>query len=108
MSMQGQHRQCPHCGEALRPFALPDSSGWEAPIHWACFNDDCSYFRRGWGWMKERFGVRASYRYRLDPVTGKDFPLAVWSPAAVRDRILGDGVPGRPEISGQAPAGAAR
>jgi hypothetical protein len=40
--------------------------------------------------MMERYGVRASYRYRLDPATGKEYPLAVWSPTALRDRILAE------------------
>ncbi len=100
--------RCPHCGESLRSFALPDDTGWSGPVHFACFNDDCGYFRRGWVWMEERYGVKASYRYRVDPATGKDFPLAVWSATALRGRILGDAGPDRAEMSGQAPAEAAR
>jgi len=38
--------------------------------------------------MESRYGVKASYRYRLDPVSGEASPLAVWSPAALRDRVL--------------------
>jgi hypothetical protein len=38
--------------------------------------------------MEEHYGVRASYRFRIDPATGKDSPLAVWSPTALRDRIV--------------------
>jgi hypothetical protein len=83
-------RHCPHCGDRLQPFALPENSGWTQPAHLACFNDECGYFRRGWDWMMERYGVRASYRYRLDPATGKEYPLAVWSPTALRDRILAE------------------
>jgi hypothetical protein len=79
---------CPHCGQPLAPFSLPDAGGWEAPFHLACFNDECPYFRRGWEWMESRFGVKVSYRYRVDPASGKASPLAVWSAEAVRDRIL--------------------
>lgn len=107
MLNERQHRQCPHCGEPLRPFALPDNTGWEALVHRACFNDDCGYFRRGWDWMEERYGVRASYRYRVDPATGKDSPLAVWSPTALRDRILADDVADPPGKNERTPAGAA-
>lgn len=82
--------KCPHCGEALRAFALPDNTGWEEPFHLACFNDDCGYYRRGWDWMMEKFGVKCSYRFRLDPATFKDSPLPVWSATALRDRIIGD------------------
>jgi len=38
--------------------------------------------------MERRFGVKAGYRYRLDPETGQAQPLPVWSPKALKDRIL--------------------
>ena len=38
--------------------------------------------------MEQRYGVRSSYRYRIDPANGKASPLAVWSPQALRSRIL--------------------
>jgi len=79
---------CPHCGSRLAAFELPEAAGWNAPFHLACFNDDCSYYRRAWEWMKGRYGVWAAYRYRLDPATGASSPLPVWSPDALKDRIL--------------------
>jgi hypothetical protein len=82
---------CPHCGERLKAFALPDGTGWDAPVQWACFNDDCPYFKDGWDWMWEHYRAKASYRYRVvNAETGKSSPLAVWSPNAVRDRIIED------------------
>jgi hypothetical protein len=80
--------RCPHCDGTLQPFELPDNTGWQTDFHVACFNDDCPYYLRGWEWMEERFGVKSSYRYRIDPATGKASPLAVWSPQALRSRIL--------------------
>jgi hypothetical protein len=80
--------RCPHCDATLQPFELPDNTGWQTDFHVACFNDDCPYYLRGWTWMEERFGVKSSYRYRVDPATGKASPLAVWSPQALRSRIL--------------------
>ena len=79
---------CPHCEQALVPFLLPEAGGWDTPFHLACFNDDCPYYVRGWAWMEEHYGVRSSYRHRLDPATGTTSPLPVWSPTAIRDRIL--------------------
>lgn len=81
---------CPHCGAALLRFTLPEAGGWDEDFHWACFNDDCDYFRRGWIWMFDHYGVKASYRYRIDPTSGKASPLAVWSKTAIRDRIIED------------------
>jgi len=69
---------------------MPDNSGWQEEFHLACFNDECSYYKRGWEWMYEKYAVRASYRYRLDPRTGTESPLPVWSSGAHRDRIVED------------------
>lgn len=38
--------------------------------------------------MQEKYSVKTSYRYRVDPTTGAASPLAVWSPEALKDRIL--------------------
>ncbi len=83
---------CPHCGSPLKPFELPSEAGWDGTFHLACFNDECPYYVRGWDWMEQRYGVRASYRFRVDPNTGTASPIAVWSPTALRDRIIEDDV----------------
>ena len=79
---------CPHCGDRLQAFAVPDEGGWDTSFHVACFNDHCAYFVRGWARMDEAYGVKVSYRYRIDPSCGLASPLAVWSGDALRDRIL--------------------
>lgn len=38
--------------------------------------------------MEDVYGVKVSYRYRIDPTTGQSSPLAVWSKDALKDRIL--------------------
>ena len=83
-----QHPVCPHCETALQAFELPDNTGWESVFHLACFNDECSYFVRGWEHMESNYAVKASYRYRFDPFTGQVSPLAVWSSSALKDRII--------------------
>jgi hypothetical protein len=88
MTGESAHPLCPHCGHPLQPFQLPENSGWDEQVHLACFNDDCPYFRRGWEWMFDHYGVKASYRYRVDPASGTDSPLPVWSKDAIRNRIL--------------------
>jgi hypothetical protein len=91
MSGNKNKLRCPHCGEALRPFEVPEQTNWGQEVQWACFNDDCPYYQDGWKWMWEQYSVKASYRYRvIDPETGKSSPLAVWSQTAVLDRIIND------------------
>ena len=79
---------CPHCSGPLHAFQLPEQAGWDTEFHFACFNDDCPYYCRGWEWMEQRYGVKSSYRYRVDPATGVASPLAVWSPDALKNLIL--------------------
>jgi hypothetical protein len=102
MAPESEKPVCPHCGLPLRAFSLPDNTGWEGEYQLACFNDDCDYFRRGWVWIFDHYGVKASYRYRIDPVSGHASPLAVWSKAALRDRLLEEGETRKPEKGPQA------
>jgi hypothetical protein len=91
MSESKDNLTCPHCQGRLQAFSLPDGTGWDQACQWACFNDECSYYKEGWDWMWEKYQVKASYRYRVvDKQTGNDSPLAVWSPDAMRDRIIED------------------
>jgi hypothetical protein len=81
---------CPHCGARLLKWIPPAASSWGECFQYACFNDECSYYQRGWDWMKQKFNVTASYRYRLDPATGDQGPLPVWSKDAIRNMIAED------------------
>ena len=88
MTTLQEHPVCPHCDQALQAFELPDNTGWTGAFHFACFNDDCPYYVRGWDHMMANFAVKASYRYRVDPSIGAPSPLPVWSATALKDRII--------------------
>ena len=90
---------CPYCGGPLVAVELPETL-FDHAFDLACFDDGCPYYVRGWAWMEQHFGVKTSYRYRVDARTGRASPLAVWSPTALRSSIL-------PAIPSSQPAPAA-
>lgn len=81
---------CPHCGERMKRWKIPENSTWREYFHWVCFNDECPYYVRGWDWMMSQYNKKASYRHRLNPADGSGGPLPVWSPEAHKDFILPD------------------
>jgi hypothetical protein len=87
---QQTHELCVHCGKHMDKWVSPEGVTWSSPYQYVCFNDECPYFVRGWAWMAEQYGVTASYRYRLDPVSHESGPLPVWSARDFRSSIIFD------------------
>ena len=81
---------CPHCGSELEKWLVPEEATWPEEFFWVCFNDDCSYYRNGWVWMKEQYNQHASYRYTVNPRTGTSLQIPVWSDSATREMIVED------------------
>ncbi len=80
---------CPCCGAKLKAFTMPDGAGWDQEIQWACFNNDCPYYKSGWEWMWEKYSAKASYRYRVvDPDKPRGTPLVVQSEHALINLIV--------------------
>jgi hypothetical protein len=79
---------CPHCGKDMKKWRNPDDSTWITEFQWVCFNDECSYFVKGWDHMMATQSVKASYRCRINPENHKDGPLPCWSHDAHKDRII--------------------
>lgn len=88
--MDNTPQTCPHCSSRLKKWRVPDDASWTEEFFYVCFNDECSYYKGGWDWMKERFGQNASYRHAVNPTTGGALPLPVWSDSATREMIVED------------------
>ena len=88
--MAEQKQTCPHCDDDLKKWLVPDEATWDDEFFFVCFNNDCSYYKRGWEWMKEQYNQRASYRYALNPNTGGNLMIPVWDEDATRMMIVDD------------------
>ena len=86
--MSNEKDICKHCGNPLSKFKPPIEMNWGDVIQYVCFNDDCSYYVKGWDWMLEKYNQKVSYRYRYDPETGNACPLPVWNVDAFKDYII--------------------
>jgi hypothetical protein len=69
---------------------VPEDATWSAEFFFVCFNNDCSYYKEGWVWMKEQYNQHASYRYAINPDTGVSLMIPVWSDSATREMIEED------------------
>ena len=94
MTEKKKHDTCPHCNEKLKAFEMPVDLAWGnivdgKSIQWACFNNDCPYYKEGWQWMWDNYEVKGSYRYRVSNLeTGASSPLSVWSETAIVNCII--------------------
>ena len=83
-------RKCPHCGSRMLKWYTPPDLSWGTPYQYVCFSDECGYYVRGWNWIMQQYNKEASYRHRYNPFVGESGPVPVWSPSALRGRIMDD------------------
>ena len=80
---------CPHCNQPLKKWAVPQThfTEWPNEFMYICFNDECSYFIRGWEAMA-RLGNTCSYRLMYDPELDCCQPVPVLSKTALKESII--------------------
>ncbi len=82
---------CPHCGERLRKWAVPDNpfgQTWDNDFMYICFNDTCPYYVKGWDHMYKEGNRGVSYRLMYNPEKDCCMPIPVPSPKALRESIV--------------------
>lgn len=81
---------CPHCGERLSKWAVPQTpfTEWDNEFMYICFNDGCPYMLGGWEAMGRQGNLGTSYRFMYNPDNGGCFPVPILSLIALRDGIV--------------------
>ncbi|SPD73355.1 Methyltransferase domain protein [uncultured Desulfobacterium sp.] len=82
---------CPHCGERLSKWAVPDNpfcQTWDNEYMFICFNDHCPYYVRGWELMYRQTNKTMSYRFMYNPDKDCTMPIPVPSAKALKDGII--------------------
>jgi SAM-dependent methyltransferase len=82
---------CPHCGERLRKWAVPDTpfgQTWDNAFLYICFNDACPYYVKGWDHMYKEGNRGVSYRLMYNPEKDCCMPIPVPSSNALRESIV--------------------
>ena len=79
--------RCPYCDSELKKWTPSSYSTWGGEIQYVCFNDECSYFIKGWEAMAEQGNI-CTYRLRYDPLTDSCDPFPVTNKNMGRDSIV--------------------
>lgn len=83
---------CPHCGDKLQKWLVPDNPfecTWDNDFMYICFNDECSYYTRGWDFLR-REGNSGSYRLMYNPEKDTCNPIPVPTAKALMEGIVDD------------------
>jgi SAM-dependent methyltransferase len=85
----GQTLRCPHCDQPLSKWQVPLTPfiEWSSTHQYICFNDDCSFYVRGWDAFA-RQNIPGSYRFMYDPDSGGCHSVPVLTPTALRASIV--------------------
>lgn len=87
----GKTLSCPHCGEKLKKWEVPDNpfcQTWDNAFMYICFNDECPYYVRGWDLMYKSTNKTISYRFMYNPEKDTCMPIPVPSPRALKEGIM--------------------
>jgi SAM-dependent methyltransferase len=82
--------QCPHCGETMKKWAVPQGpfTEWDNEFMYICFNDACPYLVRGWEVMEKQGNRGISYRCMYHPEKDVCMPVPVPSLGALKESIV--------------------
>lgn len=81
---------CPHCGERLRKWAVPQTpfTEWDAEHFYLCFNDACPYLVRGFTVMAAQGNTSFSYRLSYDRERDRVGAIPVHTLGQLREGIV--------------------
>lgn len=85
----GDTLRCPYCDTELKKWKVPQNifTEWPNECFYICFNDECSYYSRGWDILAKQ-GSTCTYRLMYDPLTDCCTPIPVMNSNMLKDGII--------------------
>jgi len=68
----------------MKKWRAPPLSTWSAELFFVCFNDECSYYRRGWKGLEEGTGTGCSYLHHFDPEGMSGSLVVAFNPVSMK------------------------
>ena len=84
---------CPHCQQRMScceapPIHIGDGLGWGAEVMFICLNNECSMYKKGWDFVEQQYGHKASYRYMELPGSKEGNVMMVGSEDAFTTSVI--------------------
>ena len=96
MESEYQIKEAPTCRYCNATMEKMDARHleWGTTFLWVCYNNECTFFKKGWDHMMKTVGQLVSYRFMITPDNGSQGVI----PAFSSEYLVNSGKPSNPYV----------